>query len=156
MDKFIYKFLLNFMCIMASLSYWTASLKQAKLLPDVPDSSMNQMNALGNVCNKCKKFKPERAHHCGFCGRCVLKMDHHCPWIGNCVGYHNYKPFFLFCFYQALSGIVYFCMLMHRCFYAPKNVKGFSGWASFCYWTVNILDMPVCFALLGLTTNLFI
>ncbi|KAK6903917.1 hypothetical protein I203_107428 [Kwoniella mangroviensis CBS 8507] len=47
-------------------------------------------------CKKCNGWKPDRCHHCRHCEQCVLKMDHHCPWVGTCVGYHNYKPFFLF------------------------------------------------------------
>lgn len=43
MDKFILKSLLNFCCTMSMLSYWTASLKQPKDLPDVPDASLNTM-----------------------------------------------------------------------------------------------------------------
>ena len=54
-------------------------------------------------CQKCRNWKPLRTHHCSICNVCVPKMDHHCPWIGNCVGYHNFKAFFLFCFYQAVS-----------------------------------------------------
>ena len=71
-------------------------------------------------------WKPDRAHHCQFCGRCVLKMDHHCPWIGNCVGYHNMKPFFLFCVYQAISGAVYFSILIHRLMNKPATAKELS------------------------------
>ena len=33
-DVFIYKLLLNFFCIMALISYWTASLKQSKIIPE--------------------------------------------------------------------------------------------------------------------------
>lgn len=50
-------------------------------------------------CQTCRNWKPHRTHHCSICNVCVPKMDHHCPWIGNCVGYHNFKAFFLFCFY---------------------------------------------------------
>lgn len=113
------------------------------------------MNSGSGTCANCRGWKPDRAHHCHTCGRCIPKMDHHCPWIGNCVGYHNLKPFFLFCFYQACSGIVYFTMLMHRCFKGPKKLKPFSGLGSTGYWVTNILDMPICFALLGLSTNIF-
>ena len=33
MDSYIYKILLNFFCIMALISYWTASLKKSKVIP---------------------------------------------------------------------------------------------------------------------------
>ncbi|WWC87072.1 uncharacterized protein L201_001958 [Kwoniella dendrophila CBS 6074] len=56
-------------------------------------------------CKKCKGWKPDRCHHCRHCEQCVLKMDHHCPWVGTCVGYHNYKPFFLFINYALLLSI---------------------------------------------------
>jgi hypothetical protein len=108
-----------------------------------------------NYCGKCQAWKPDRAHHCGFCGKCIPKMDHHCPWIGNSVGYHNMKPFFLFCFYQALSGITFFCILIDRAMHAPPKSKHFTGWGAMSFWVTNILDMPICFALLGLSTNIF-
>ncbi|WRT64957.1 uncharacterized protein IL334_001898 [Kwoniella shivajii] len=56
-------------------------------------------------CKKCNGWKPDRCHHCRHCEQCVLKMDHHCPWVGNCVGYHNYKPFFLFINYAFLLSL---------------------------------------------------
>ena len=153
MDRFVYKFLLNFFCSMALLSYWTASLRQPKDIPKI--SIAPALQNAQNTCNKCQSWKPDRAHHCWLCGRCVPKMDHHCPWIGNCVGYHNMKPFYLFCLYQALSGVVYFCMLMHRVFKAPKKLEPMSFFGAMGYWVTNILDMPICFALLGLSTNIF-
>ncbi|OCF37477.1 hypothetical protein I316_00601 [Kwoniella heveanensis BCC8398] len=56
-------------------------------------------------CKKCEGWKPDRCHHCRHCEQCVLKMDHHCPWVGSCVGYHNYKPFFLFINYATLLAL---------------------------------------------------
>ena len=147
---------------MALIAYWTASLRKVRKIPvshliltiikDVPDITTD----LKNLCNQCKSWKPERTHHCSYCGQCVPKMDHHCPWVGNCVGYHNLKPFYLFCFYQACSGVVYFAMLWHRCFKAPRKLEPFSVLGATGYWVTNILDMPICFSLLGLSTNIFI
>ncbi|ETW05872.1 hypothetical protein H310_03530 [Aphanomyces invadans] len=54
-------------------------------------------------CRSCHKPKPSRAHHCSICKMCVVKMDHHCPWVGNCVGLRNYKYFFLFVLYGAVT-----------------------------------------------------
>ncbi|WWC67771.1 uncharacterized protein I206_101683 [Kwoniella pini CBS 10737] len=62
-------------------------------------------NGESRWCKKCQGWKPDRCHHCRHCEQCVLKMDHHCPWVGNCVGYHNYKPFFLFINYALLLGL---------------------------------------------------
>lgn len=96
-NRKICKLLINTVCSMALLSYWIASCKKLTVIP--ASSGKEQKN-----CEKCNLWKPERAHHCSICGTCVAKMDHHCPWLGACVGYHNFKPFVLFCFYQSLAG----------------------------------------------------
>lgn len=65
-------------------------------------------------CMVCRNWKPERAHHCSVCETCVLKMDHHCPWLGNCVGYHNFKEFFLFTFYQMARYTLEIILIAYR------------------------------------------
>nr|XP_018265517.1 uncharacterized protein I303_01883 [Kwoniella dejecticola CBS 10117]OBR87675.1 hypothetical protein I303_01883 [Kwoniella dejecticola CBS 10117] len=62
-------------------------------------------NGESRWCKKCRGWKPDRCHHCRHCEQCILRMDHHCPWVGNCVGYHNYKPFFLFINYALLLAL---------------------------------------------------
>ena len=83
-------------------------------------------------------------------------MDHHCPWIGTCVGYHNIKPFFLFCFYQACSGVVFATMLVLRILNSPDDAPPFSRQGEACFWVAAVLDMPICFALIGLSINFFL
>lgn len=112
----------------------------------------------GQMCTKCQpnRWKPDRAHHCQYCNRCILKMDHHCPWVANCVGHHNYKPFYLFCFYEMLAGMCYFYLLMCRLFggkavdAAPLSVFG-----TISYYITNIITMPICFALIGMNFAMF-
>lgn len=149
MDKKLYKFLLNFFLGMALLSYWITSLKKPRAIPAVPEGVNKEM------CAQCRAWKPERAHHCQYCGVCVPRMDHHCPWVGNCIGYHNFKPFFLFCFYQMCSGIVFIVTVGLRSANAPDE-DHLSPWGEICYWVTILLDMPICFALLGLSANIFV
>ena len=82
-------------------------------------------------------------------------MDHHCPWIGNCVGYHNMKPFFLFTFYQACSGVVFFIVLWQRIWSEKEDIPELTNLGGFTFWVTVILDMPISFALVGLTLGIF-
>ena len=102
MEKYLYKSLFNLILILNLLSYFTASLLKPVQIPKIEFIEEQEKR----MCDKCQKWKPERTSHCSICEICVPKMDHHCPWLGNCVGQHNLKPFFLFCFYQFLEGIV--------------------------------------------------
>lgn len=149
-DQYVFAFMLNAALFMALLSYWTASLKRPRKIPEVAGGSHVDM------CGQCRNWKPERAHHCQYCGVCVPKMDHHCPWIGNCVGYHNMKPFFLFCFYQALGACVFAWMATLRALYAPDKTPELSAEATFCWWLTVVIDMPIGFALIGLSLNIFV
>jgi len=137
---------------MALISYWIASLKKPKPIPQRRTSTF----AAKKICSQCREWKPNRAHHCSICGTCIAKMDHHCPWLGTCVGYHNFKPFFLFCFYQCLSGQVWNYILIQRLFYAPKDIERLGTVGSICYYVTNILDIPITFALIGLSGNILL
>lgn len=66
------------------------------------------------------------------------------------------KPFFLFTFYQACSGGVFAMTIIERTLHAPDDVADLSFWGDISYWVTAIIDMPVCFALVGLTLNVFI
>jgi palmitoyltransferase len=83
-------------------------------------------------------------------------MDHHCPWIGNCVGYHNYKPFFLFCFYQALTGISFIIISIDRGYITSENKPDLTFLGSFCFWFTTIVDLVISTSLLGLVSKHFI
>ena len=91
------KIVFNVLIFLCLLSYFQASFLKPAVIPQLPPPDQKA------YCQRCRNWKPMRTHHCSICGVCVPKMDHHCPWIGNCVGYHNFKPFFLFCFYQAVN-----------------------------------------------------
>ena len=105
-------------------------------------------------CMVCKNWKPERAHHCSMCERCVLKMDHHCPWLGNCVGYHNYKQFFLFTFYQAIIGIIYSYCMYPFAFSRPEEDKhDLSVWGSICYYITNTIALPISYSIIFMSLN---
>ena len=99
-DVKMLKVLFNFLVAMTLLSYAVATLKRPKVIPQMAPPDQR------NYCTQCRNWKPQRTHHCSICKICVPKMDHHCPWIGNCVGYHNFKAFFLFCLYQAVSHVI--------------------------------------------------
>ena len=101
-------------------------------------------------CDKCKAWKPERTHHCSICGKCVMKMDHHCPWVGNCVGYHNYKPFSLFCIFQALTGVIFIMISIDRGYISNETKPSLSYFVSFSFWFKELIDIPIRTSLLFL------
>ena len=115
----------------------------------------------------CRNWKPERAHHCSVCETCVLKMDHHCPWLGNCVGYHNFKEFFLFCFYQMvdlfikcilqLIGVIYSPQMIMYAFYRDDNdTHDLSTFGYLCYYLTNVLAVPIAFSLIFLSSSILV
>lgn len=62
-------------------------------------------------CNICNTFKPPRCHHCSKCNRCYLKYDHHCGVFDTCIGYHNYKYFFQFLFFNVVGCLFYIAVI---------------------------------------------
>ena len=121
-------------------------------------SRMNSYEKVKFVCKHCGTFKPRRTHHCKQCGVCVPKMDHHCPWIASCVGYHNIKPFFLFCFYEVVVGSAYLAVVVMRAVHRdPEDERSeLSALGVMCYWVMNLIDMPIYLALLGLSSMQFL
>ena len=47
-------------------------------------------------------------------------------------------------------------MIIQRALYAPDNAPDFNVESEFCYWVTALLDMPICFALVGLSVNFFL
>lgn len=141
--------LFNFFVFMTLWAYFTASFSRPQVIPRV-DSQHKE----SKTCLHCNNWKPERTHHCSVCKMCVAKMDHHCPWLGNCVGFHNFKTFFLFCVYQACTGMVYCRQLVFYAFYSPDEAPRIeSQLGIFCFWMTNTFGMLISFALLPLSAR---
>ena len=87
------------------------------------------------------------------CGKCVPRMDHHCLLMVNCIGYHNLKPFFLFCNYQIWVLLLWFSIVGER-FFGDDGVTSMSALGSFFFWLTLIISIPYFFfmALLFLRT----
>jgi len=149
-DRQIVKFLFNAAVFMTLLSYSFASFTRPKVIPQLDPSSL----ANKTPCLICKNWKPQRTHHCSVCGVCVPKMDHHCPWLGNCVGYHNFKPFFLFAVYQAITGIIYAIQLIQYIFFAPEELEPLTPIGNFCFWMTNVFGMLISVALIPLSLRI--
>ena len=64
------------------------------------------------------------------------------------------KPFFLFCFYEALAGMTYFYLAIQRAITKNKSPLSFGG--TVCFWITNIITMPICFSLIFLSLSLFL
>jgi hypothetical protein len=94
------KLMFNLLVSLTLIAYFVASFARPAVIPTLPPLDAR------SYCQHCRNWKPQRTHHCSICQVCVPKMDHHCPWLGNCVGFHNFKAFFLFCLYQAVSPLL--------------------------------------------------
>ncbi|MCJ1311175.1 palmitoyltransferase for Vac8p [Agyrium rufum] len=116
--------------------------------PEIPQSFTVKSSSGGTrFCKKCQTRKPDRAHHCSTCQRCVLKMDHHCPWLATCVGFHNYKPFLLFCIYTTL--FCWSCFGISASWFWSEVMGGLNG-AEESLLAVNIIILSVISGILGL------
>jgi len=151
MDKTIIKTLFNIIVALTLLSYFIASFAKPKVIPQMAPSETDK-----NFCVTCRNVKPPRTHHCSVCGICVPKMDHHCPWLGTCVGYHNFKQFFLFCFYQALVGAVYGPQVVKYAFFSPDETLTMSTGGQVCYYITNVLALPIAVALFPLSARIMV
>lgn len=78
------------------------------------------------------------------CGKCVPRMDHHCLLLVNCVGYHNLKPFFLFCFYQILALVLWFSIVYER-FFGDDLTSGMSALSTIFFWIALVVSLPYVF-----------
>ncbi len=145
MDVAVIKAMFNAAVFMTLWSYFVASFVKPALIPIHRKSS--------GMCVNCNNWKPPRTHHCSVCKTCVPKMDHHCPWLGNCVGVHNYKPFLLFCVYQAITGMVYFSALVNLTLNAPDDLA-LSYIGSFCFYMTNVFGMLISVALIPLSLRI--
>ena len=149
-DKRIAVWLFNIFVFINLWSYLTCSFVQPKEIP------LKHMQDQTKMCLHCNNWKPERSHHCSMCNKCILKMDHHCPWIGNCVGYHNYKSFFLFCFFQMAMGMVYTWRWVAFMFVRPDDPQyDLSTFGLCCYYFTNTFSVIIAFALICHSANLF-
>ena len=88
------------------------------------------------------------------CGKCVPRMDHHCLLLVNCVGYHNLKPFFLFCFYQILVLALWFSIVAQRIFGEDKTAE-MSMLSTILYWISLVFSIPYSLFLTLLFTRTF-
>jgi hypothetical protein len=141
----IVKAMFNAAVTMTLWSYFVASFVRPMLIPLERKQT--------GMCVHCNNWKPQRTHHCSVCKTCVPKMDHHCPWLGNCVGAHNFKPFFLFCVYQAITGMVYFYALVDLTLNAPDTFT-LSYMGTFCFYMTNVFGMLISIALIPLSLRI--
>ncbi|KAK7350326.1 hypothetical protein VNO77_08819 [Canavalia gladiata] len=123
-------------------------------MPDVEDaeSPVHEIKRKGGdlrYCQKCSHYKPPRAHHCRVCKRCVLRMDHHCIWINNCVGHANYKVFFIFVLYAAITCIYSLVLLVGSLAYDGIWDEEKNGSSSFrtVYVVSGLILVPLSIAL---------
>lgn len=151
MDKRILKAMFNTFTFLCLLSYFKASITRPKVIPQMAPNERDK-----NYCVTCRNWKPQRTHHCSICGVCVPKMDHHCPWLGNCVGYHNFKAFFLFCFYQAIVGIIYLTQMINYAFLSPDSTPVMTIGGQICYWMTNVFGMLISAALIPLSIRILL
>jgi hypothetical protein len=76
--------------------------------------------------------------------------------MGNCVGYHNIKPFFLYCLFTFIAFCNYVVVLIDRECISKENKNSFTSLGSFCFWVSNIIEIPMCIPLMSFSFNYFL